>query len=109
MPKLEPTELFGSEAEHNEIHRYVMQLRHTYTAHRGAWGEILFAYYVLPKNGDLNRAGISIERTTITSLKPEVLQKFEELVLFVIEVVEKKYKKTIDRAQKYCEETYVPK
>jgi len=90
--KLEQEKLFDGESEYLETHAYLMCLRHDFIAHRGeTQDEVEAAFITLPKGkGD---SGIRFHSQKLNSFSKAKQKKINDLLDFVINIVEKKIQK----------------
>jgi len=66
FPKLEPSELFSEGGEKFETHKYLMDLRHQFIAHRGdTASEVGVAYLLVPKSDSLDKTRVQFNQLKI--------------------------------------------
>ena len=94
-PKLEPNSLFKDKSNLEEIHNYMMDLRHQFIAHRGETNsEIAISYLLIPKEDDISQTQVRFSQLKQMGFSREDLGKIENLIQFVITKLYKKIEKS---------------
>ena len=94
-PKLESSNLFQEGEDNYKTHKYLIELRHQFIAHRGETdSEIGISYIIIPKSGDLDKTQVRFSHLKLTSLSKTDLTKIEILVKYLIEELKVKIQKT---------------
>lgn len=95
FPKLEPSELLKEGEENFETHKYVMDLRHQFIAHRGdTENEIGIAYMLVPKKDSLDKIQVRFSQIKMVGFSKEELSKIEGLIKYLIEKLLEKIQKS---------------
>lgn len=92
-PKLETNDLFNSSNDELETHKKLMDIRHTFIAHRGDNdNELPIVYLKIPKNESIkqNNTPFQIITTRYTTESIEFLKEIISLTDFIIKKVDKK-------------------
>lgn len=94
-PKLEPNSLFKEEIDLEEVHNYLMELRHQFLAHRGETNsEIAISFLLIPKEDDLSNTQVRFSQLKQMGFSTEDLDKFENLIKYIILDLHKKIEKS---------------
>lgn len=94
-PKLEPNLLFKEKSEFEEIHNFLMDLRHQFIAHRGETNsEIAISFLLIPKEDDVAKTQVRFSQLKQIGFSNDDLDKFESLIQYVIEDLHKKIEKS---------------
>ncbi len=94
-PKLEPNSLFKDESNLEEVHNYMMDLRHQFIAHRGETNsEIAICFLLIPKIEDISQTQVRFSQLKQMGFSKEDLDKIENLIKFVITELFKKIEKS---------------
>lgn len=100
-PKLEPKNLFLDNPDLEVHHKYLMELRHNFIAHRGETeGEIGISYYAVKKD-EPTKTQLKYRQIKLSGFAKERLQNFEKLFDFVYGVINEKFIKAGERNYGY--------
>ena len=93
--KLEPSHLFKEDdTENQEVHTYLMNLRHQFIAHRGETdSEIGIAFMIIPKEGSIDDNQIRFTQLKQNSFSPERLDLIEKTINHIIESLKESIEK----------------
>lgn len=93
-PKLEPSDLFKDRDDDNETHKYLIDLRHQFIAHRGdTENEIGISYMLIPKTGSMDKTEMRFSQLKMTAFSERDLVRIEFLVKYIIEKLFEKIQK----------------
>lgn len=94
-PKLEPSTLFKESDGNYETHKYLMDLRNDFVAHRGETdNEIGISYILIPKGESLEKNNVNFSQIKTTGFSIEDLNRIEKLVKYIIEKLAVKIRKS---------------
>jgi hypothetical protein len=97
FPKLELT-IFENNEENLKIHNYLMELRHTFIAHRGeSESEIGIALMLIPKTGSNEETIMKFNQVKRSNFSSEQLIQIDKLLSFLLKHIEKKIQKLADK------------
>ncbi|GAB4002172.1 hypothetical protein GCM10028807_60230 [Spirosoma daeguense] len=95
FPKLEPSNLFSEGEDNYETHKYLMNLRHQFIAHRGdRENEIGISYMLIPKEGSLDNSQVRFSQIKMAGFSVEELDRIEGLLSYLIEKLWEKIQKS---------------
>lgn len=95
FPKLEPSTLFKDGEENYETHKYLMELRHQFIAHRGdTENEIGVSYMLFPKKGSLDKTQLRFSQLKVVGFSKDDLDRFEVLVKYLVQKLLEKIQKS---------------
>lgn len=93
-PKLEANNMFSESNDLLEIHKYLMDLRHQFIAHRGETeSEVGIAFMLIPKEKDKTQSQVQFFQVKQKSFSIDDLNKFEFLMNFINDWLMKRIKK----------------
>ncbi|MDQ1855627.1 hypothetical protein [Chryseobacterium sp. WLY505] len=94
-PKLEPNSIFKDNPEVGQNHNTLMELRHQFIAHRGETNsEIAISFLLIPKADDLEQTQVRFSQLKQMGFSQEDLDKFESLIQYILDELQKKIEKT---------------
>lgn len=94
-PKLESDYIFKDEPSNLETHKFLIELRHQFIAHRGKTeSEVGLAYLAVPKEDSLEKSQVRFSQLKLTSFSDVDLDRIEKLVVFLIEKIMEKIQAT---------------
>ena len=94
-PKLEPSSLFKENTELEDVHNFLMDLRHQFISHRGETNsEIAISYLLLPKGDDLTNTQVRFSQLKQMAFSTKDLDKFEGVIQYLIHQLENKIEKS---------------
>jgi hypothetical protein len=94
-PKLEPSNFFKEGDDYKETHKYLIDLRHQFIAHRGdTENEIGIAYMLVSKKESSNKTQVRFSQLKMTSFSEKDLVRIESLVKYIIEKLLEKIQKS---------------
>lgn len=97
FPKLEPS-VFDKNEDYLKLHEYLMELRHTFIAHRGeSESEIGIALMLISKNGNVDDTIMKFNQVKRSNFSIEQVNKIDELLSFLLTLIEKKIQKSADK------------
>lgn len=100
FPKLEPSELFKDGEENYESHKYLMDLRHKFIAHRGETeNEIGISFILVSKKEPSDITQVHFSQIKMVGFSKEDLDKFEVLIKYLIERLSDKIQKNGQKVQ----------
>ncbi len=93
-PKLEPGSIFKNQEDFKRTHEYLMELRHTFIAHRGKTeSEIGIAFMILEKGKGNNDVEIKFSQLKQNGFSKQKLLEIDILIHFLIKYLEVKIQK----------------
>lgn len=99
FPKLELS-IFEKNEEYLKVHEYLMELRHTFIAHRGeSESEIGIALMLIPKNGSVDETIMKFNQVKRSNFSIEQVKQIDELISFLLMHIERKMQKSADKMQ----------
>jgi|SRR5690348_7531346 len=111
-PKLEPSDLFREGDDNNETHKYLINLRHQFIAHRGdTENEIGISYMLVPKRsgtGSTDKTQMRFSQLKMTSFSGQELARIEALVKYIIEKLLAKIQKSGQKAHDSMMDLFTP-
>jgi hypothetical protein len=94
-PKLEPDHLFKDDQANLETHKFLIELRHQFIAHRGKTeSEVGIAYLAVPKEDSLENSQVRFSQLKLTSFSDVDLNRIEKLIVFLLEKIMEKIQVT---------------
>lgn len=98
-PKLESSNIFKNQDDHLEAHKFLMDLRNEFIAHRGKTeSEIGIAFMLIPKT-DGGRSQVRFNQLKQYSFGTKKLFEVESLIKFIIFELDKKIEKSGHKLQ----------
>lgn len=95
FPKLESSELFEEGEDIYETHKYLMDLRHQFIAHRGETeNEIGISYMLIPREGSLEQVQVRFSQLKMVGFSNEDLDRFEHLINYLLKRLLEKIQKS---------------
>jgi hypothetical protein len=108
-PKLEPNVLFVDQEDFFKTHKFLMDLRHQFIAHRGKTeSEIGIAFMLIPKKVGDSQSQIKFNQIKQYSFDIEKLIEFEHLMKYIISDLEKKIQKSGQKLYDGLLENFTP-
>jgi hypothetical protein len=108
-PKLEPSDLFKDGDDNNETHKYLINLRHQFIAHRGdTENEIGISYMLVPKTHNTDKTQMRFSQLKMTSFSEKELTRIESLVKYIIEKLFEKMQKSGQKAHDSMMDLFTP-
>lgn len=94
-PKLEPDHLLKDDQANLDTHKFLIELRHQFIAHRGKTeSEVGIAYLAVPKKDSLEKSQVRFSQLKLTSFLEIDLDRIEKLIVFLLEKIMEKIQAT---------------
>jgi hypothetical protein len=97
FPKLESS-IFNKNDEYIKLHEYLMDLRHTFIAHRGeSESEIGIALMLIPIEGDVKDSIMKFNQIKRSKFSKEQIVKIDKLLDYLMDEVKRRIQKSADK------------